>query len=138
MKDAYERRALLVHLGVALQMLSRIVEYEKSDETIGELLAREPLLADVPLLEYLFDRMSVRELGSNVLHAFCLWPRLLLDDELDRNALADPVRTHLFAGNPRGWNAYLQAMQREVQWFGEGLPLANGHAWSDGAEIHPV
>jgi len=121
MNDAFERRALLLHLGAALQTLSHILEYERGDETIGELIATQQLLADVPLVEYVFERMTVREFSANLLHAFCLWPQLLLDDSLDRDALALPVRRHLFDGNPRGWEAYLRALRQEVPWFGKGL-----------------
>lgn len=121
MNDAFERRALLLHLGAALHTLSHILEYERGDETIGELIATQQLLADVPFVEYVFERMTVREFGANVLHAFCLWPQLLLDDPLDRDALALSVRRHLFEGNPRGWEAYLRTLRQDVPWFGAGL-----------------
>ena len=122
MNDAYERRALLLHLGDALQTLSRILEYERHDETIGELLATQQILADVPLLEYAFERMTVRDFSAAALRSFCLWPQRLLDDPLDRIALAAPVRNHLFADNPHGWAAYAAALRAEVSWFGEALP----------------
>lgn len=121
MNDASERRALLLHLGAALQTLSHIIEYERGDETIGELIATQQLLADVPLVEYVFERMTVREFSANLLHAFCLWPQLLLDEPLDRDALAHSVHRHLFDGNPRGWQAYLRALRQDVPWFGKGL-----------------
>ena len=121
MNDAFERRALLLHLGAALQTLSHMLEHERGDETIGELIATQQLLADVPFVEYVFERMTVREFGANMLHAFCLWPQLLLDDPLDRDALALPVRRYLFDGNPRGWEAYLRTLRQEVPWFGKGL-----------------
>lgn len=131
MNDAFERRALLLHLGAALQTLSHILEYERGDETIGELIATQQLLADVPFVEYVFERMTVREFGANVLHAFCLWPQLLLDDPLDRDALALSVRHHLFDGNPRGWEAYLRTLREDVPWFGEGLESESPSASSD-------
>lgn len=132
MNDASERRALLLHLGAALETLSHILEYERNDETIGELIATQQLLADVPLVEYVFERMTVREFSANLLHAFCLWPQLLLDEPLDRAALALPVRRHLFDGNPRGWEAYLCALRQEVPWFGQGL--GSGDAPAPSAE----
>ena len=100
MNDAYERRALLLHLGSTLQTLSRILELERSDETIGELITKHPILADVPLLEYVLEHLAVCNFTAAALHAFCLWPQQLLDDPLDRSALATSVLDHLFASNP--------------------------------------
>jgi hypothetical protein len=65
--------------------------------------------------------MTVREFSANLLHAFCLWPQLLLDEPLDRDALALSVHRHLFDDNPRGWQAYLRALRQDVPWFGKGL-----------------
>ncbi len=121
MNDANERRALLVHMGDALQTLSRLLEHESPDETIGELLSTQQMLADIPILEHVFERMTVREFSAGLVHAFCLWPRLLLDETLDRAALAEPVRMHMFAGNPVGWAAYAASLRGDVPWFGIGL-----------------
>lgn len=126
MNDPYERRALLLHLGSALQTLSRILEYEGSDETIGELIAAQPLLSDVPLIEHVMERMTVRDLAAGLLHAFCLWPQQLLEVSLDYGALASSVRDHLFVGNPRGWAAYVATVRQDVPRFGEGLAPLNG------------
>ncbi len=126
MNDAYERRALLQCLGAALQTLSLIFETERDDQTVGELLARQPMLADVPLLEYVSAQLTLRELAAAALHAFCLWPQQLLDEPLDRVAIAASVRDHLFASNPDGWDAYTETIRPHVPWFGEALP-SNRH-----------
>lgn len=119
MDEKYERRALLLHLGGVLQTTSLLMEHERLDETLGELLEAQPLLADVPLLQHAYERMTVREFSAAALRAFCLWPQLLLETPLDRAALATPVREHLFAGNPHGWAAYAASLQSEVSWFGK-------------------
>ncbi|MGN6650317.1 hypothetical protein [Trinickia sp.] len=119
MDEKYERRALLLHLGGVLQTTSLLMEHERLDETLGELLEAQPLLADVPLLQHAYERMTVREFSAAALQAFCLWPQLLLETPLDRAALATPVREHLFAGNPHGWAAYAASLQSEVSWFGK-------------------
>jgi len=121
MNDANQRRSLLLHLGSVLKTLSQIVEHEREDESIGELIGTYKILADVPLLEYLFEQMTVREFATGVLHAFCLWPELLLEDPLDRSALATPVCARLFAGNPYGWSRYAAALREQVPWFGKDL-----------------
>lgn len=120
--DACERRALQLHLGSVLQTLSRILESERSDETIGELILSQPMLADVPLLEHMLKHATVRDFTADALHAFCLWPQLLLDDPLDRIALAISVRDHLFPSNPGGWAAYAATLRPHVPWFGQALP----------------
>ncbi len=129
MNDGYERRALLLQLGSVLQTISRVVERERDDETIAELIAASPILADVALIEYVWAHMTVREFADAALHAFCLWPQLLLEDTLDHDALAAPVREHLFAGNPGGWLGYAASLRAEVPWFGEQVAAhgADGH-----------
>ncbi|MGU7769027.1 hypothetical protein ACV229_02425 [Burkholderia sp. MR1-5-21] len=121
MNEALERRALLLHLGSVMRTLSCLLETERDDATIGALIATRPMLADLPLLEHVFDHMTVREFASAVLHAFCLWPQQLLDAQLDRDALAGPVCAKLFAGNPRGWSRYTASLTDDVPWFGAGI-----------------
>ena len=60
--------------------------------------------------------------SARVANAFFLWPKELLETELNRNALASTVQHDLFDGNPDGWNAYVAHMQEKVGWFGTGLP----------------
>ncbi|WP_254602365.1 hypothetical protein [Burkholderia lata] len=104
-----------------MRTLSRVLEYEPDDRTIDSLLAAQPMLADVPLLNHVFAHMTVREFTHAVLHAYCLWPQHLLDDPLDRDALAGPVCAWLVAGNPGGWTRYVASLGAEVAWFGQGL-----------------
>lgn len=126
MDDSHERRALLLHLGSVLQTTSLLLEHERPEETLGELIDAQPLLADVPLLEHGYERMTVREFAAAALRGFCLWPQLLLEAPLDHAALADPVREHLFAGNQHGWSAYAASLQTEVAWFGKSLSAIAG------------
>jgi hypothetical protein len=128
MDENHERRALLLHLGGVLQTASLLMEHEGADQTLGELIELQPLLADVPLLEYAYERMTVPEFAAATLRAFCLWPQLLLETPLDHAALATPVREHLFAGNPQGWAAYAASLQTEVPWFGKPVAVPNGQS----------
>ncbi|MEA3084154.1 MAG: hypothetical protein QOC89_1851, partial [Paraburkholderia sp.] len=68
------------------------------------------------------------EFSARVASAFFLWPKELLDTELNRNALASTVQHELFDGNPDGWKAYTAHMQKKVKWFGAGLPKIKGDA----------
>lgn len=118
MKDALERRALLLHLGRVLQLTTRICESRPATATVGELIAQNPMLEDEPLLEYVLPGLLVKDFTMHALRAFCLWPQYLLEDPLDRDALAASVRDHLFRDNPRGWHAYVAQLRTEVKWFG--------------------
>ncbi|KGR93552.1 hypothetical protein [Burkholderia sp. ABCPW 111] len=118
MEDAYARRALLLHLGSVLQILSRLEEQKRDDLSIEALLATNGMLADVPLVEYVVQDMTMREFEARALRSFCLWPQLLLEDPLDYDALALPVRKHLFAGNDTGWKAYAAALREAAPGFG--------------------
>lgn len=133
MDEKYERRALLLHLGGVLQTTSLLLEHERLDETLGELLESQPLLADVPLLQHAYERMTVREFSAAALRAFCLWPQLLLETPLDRAALSTPVREHLFADNPHGWAAYATSLQSEVGWFGKPAAVPDALPNGEGA-----
>ncbi|MGN6086439.1 hypothetical protein [Trinickia sp.] len=132
MDENDQRRALLLHLGDVLQTTSLLLEYERPDQTLGELREAQPLLADVPLLEHAYERMTVREFSAAALQAFCLWPQLLLEMPLDRAALAAPVREHLFADNPRGWAAYAASLQIQVGWFGKPAAVPDAPPDGDG------
>lgn len=118
MKDALERRALLLELGDVLRMLAFIQERVFEPQTIDELVHRYAELAEVPLLEQVAQSMTVSELQYRTLRAFCEWPQRLLDTPLDRAALASPVRELLFDDNPMGWEAYAGALGVAVPWFG--------------------
>ncbi|XUW90491.1 hypothetical protein OH764_26355 [Burkholderia sp. M6-3] len=76
------------------------------------------MLEDEPLLEYVLPGLLVKDFTMHALRAFCLWPQYLLEDPLDRDALAASVRDHLFRDNPRGWHAYVAQLRTEVKWFG--------------------
>lgn len=118
MNDAFERRALLLHLGRTLQLLARLLETRAEAATVGELIALNPLLEDEPVLEHVLPSMSVDDFVAQALQAFCTWPQRLLDETLDRDAIAAPVRDRLFDLNPSGWHAYAAELRTKVAWFG--------------------
>jgi hypothetical protein len=118
MKDAFERRALLLHLGRTLQLLARILETRSTAATVGKLIALNPLLEDEPLLEHVRPSLPVDDFIAQVLQAFCAWPQRLLDEKLDHDTFATSVRDHLFDLNLSGWHAYADEIRAEVAWFG--------------------
>ncbi|WP_322053091.1 hypothetical protein [Paraburkholderia bannensis] len=119
MNDAFERRALLQHLGSVLEMLTNAKEHEYEVQLVGELIRKYPSLAQMALLDHVAQTTSLRELEQRALHAFCRWPALLLEDRLDRSALASPVRQWLFDDYDAGWEFYCAALAADVPWFAE-------------------
>jgi hypothetical protein len=122
MKDAYERRALLMQLGNVLEMLAYVEEHVYDAQTVGDLIRKYDALADVALLGHVAQTMSVRELRYRTLRAFAGWPQLLLDTPLDRSALATPVRELLFDDNPFGWESWAASLVPEVPWIATAAP----------------
>jgi hypothetical protein len=124
MKDAFERRALLLHLGEVLQAVSRLLRYGDTRKTVHELSAANDSLASLRLLTQISGHMMPKEFAQRAADAFLTWPKDLLEFELDREALASAVQRNLFAGNPTGWRAYVADLRSEVTWFGAGVSPA--------------
>jgi hypothetical protein len=126
MDDPFDRRELLLHLGDMLEALSCLAKTGRPDAPVAQLARQQESLQDFEFLRALTPQMTVGEFGARVASAFFLWPRELLETELNRNALASTVQHDLFNGNPDGWKAYVAHMQKKVRWFGTGLPEMKG------------
>jgi hypothetical protein len=120
--DRFDRRELLLHLGDILEALTCLVRIKKADQSVAQLVRDEESLQDFEFLRALEPNMTVTEFCAGVGSAFFLWPKALLELELNRNALASTVQHDLFAGNPDGWDVYVTHVQKKVSWFGTGLP----------------
>ncbi|WP_137958867.1 hypothetical protein [Burkholderia sp. 4M9327F10] len=119
MNDAFDRRALLIHLGDVLEAMNTLQRCGKDRMTVRELAAASESLGGHPLLTHLSPQTTLREFVAQVARAFSIWPQALLDADLDGERLATSVQRNLFAGNLDGWLAYVAAMQTEVPWFGK-------------------
>lgn len=124
MTDAYERRALLLHLGAVLEAASCVMACNDGEQTVHQLVAEHELLEAFPLITHVSVGMRARDFAQRTMSAFCSWPQELLEAELNHDLLAGTVQRHLFVGNPTGWHAYLATLQREVPWFGRGIRVA--------------
>ncbi|ALL65370.1 hypothetical protein K788_00020025 [Paraburkholderia caribensis MBA4] len=124
MKDAFERRALLLHLGDALQTLSTALAADAKHHTVHHLLNAHPELAAHAWLAAVSPKMKAAEFAKRASASFAIWPALLLDEQVDYTRLALAVRDHLFADDRAGWRTYVDAMKREVEWFGDALAFA--------------
>ncbi len=125
MKDAFERRALLLHLGDVLETVNGLLRCDDNDRTVHELAAANASLAGRPLLTQVSQRMTSKEFVRRATDAFFAWPRELLEPELNCERLASAIQQNLFAGNAEGWRAYVAALRGEVSWFGVGVRLLN-------------
>lgn len=120
-KDAYERRALLLHLGDVLETVNRLMTCNADRQTVHEVVAANDSLEGLPLLLQISPSMTTRDFVEHACAAFDSWPKALLELELDREYLARTVREALFAGNAQGWQAYVATLREAVAWFGTGL-----------------
>ncbi|MFP3429799.1 hypothetical protein SB781_08645 [Paraburkholderia sp. SIMBA_061] len=121
MDDRFDRRELLLHLGDVLEALNYVARMGRPDAMVVQLAQGENSLQDLEFLRALPSRMTVAEFTKRVTSAFCVWPRELLEVELNRDALASTVQLNLFDGDPHGWKAYVSHVQNKVKWFGTGL-----------------
>ena len=121
MDDRFDRRELLLHLGDILEALNCLAQMGRPDAMVVQLAQGKNSLQDLEFLRALPSTMTVAEFTKRVTSAFGVWPRELLEAELNRDALASTVQFNLFDGNPRGWKAYVSHVQNKVKWFGTGL-----------------
>ncbi|CAB3756542.1 hypothetical protein [Paraburkholderia humisilvae] len=123
MKDAFERRALLLHLGAVLDAMDKLLAYSGDRAvTVHELVAEHRALASLPLLRLVPTEVTTHGFAQRVSAAFAVWPAELLEAELNHERLAGAVRDALFAADGDGWRAYVASLKQEVPWFGDGLP----------------
>ncbi|BCG02990.1 hypothetical protein PPGU19_075580 (plasmid) [Paraburkholderia sp. PGU19] len=122
MDDRFDRRELLLHVGDMLEAVSCLAKTGRPDSLVAQLAMEQDSLRDFGYLRVLDRKMTVAEFSERLASAFFLWPKELLEAELNRNALASTVQHDLFDGNPSGWKAYVAEMQKKVRWFGTGLP----------------
>lgn len=121
MDDRFDRRALLLHLGDILAALNGLAGTNEPGASVAQLARKHASLQDFVFLGAVAPDMTVAEFSARAARSFFLWPRVLLEAELDRDALASTVQHGLFDGNPDGWNAYVGYVQKTVKWFGSGL-----------------
>ncbi|SEI63483.1 hypothetical protein [Paraburkholderia diazotrophica] len=133
MDDRFDRRELLLHLGDMLEALSCLTRTGRPDAKVVQLAGSQESLQEFDFLRALTPKMTVADFGAHVATAFFLWPKELLETDLNRKALASTVQHDLFDGNPSGWNVYVTHMQKKVKWFGTGLP-----AMKSGASSQPA
>jgi hypothetical protein len=128
--DRFDRRELLLHLGDILDALNCLASTSEAGASGARLMQQEDSLKQFEFLRALAPHMTVAEFTRGVGSTFFLWPKELLEAELNRDALASTVRQHLFDGNPDGWNAYISYVQKKVKWFGANL--------SDSKQVAPT
>ena len=88
MDDRFDRRELLLHLGDMLEALNCLSKTGKPDVPVAQFAAQQESLEDFDFLRMVSPRMTVAEFGARVASAFFLWPKELLESDLNRVALA--------------------------------------------------
>ncbi|PRX33388.1 hypothetical protein B0G75_103616 [Paraburkholderia sp. BL18I3N2] len=84
MDDRFDRRELLLHLGDMLEALSCSARTGAPDTLVVQFAKEQDLFRDFEFLRVLAPTMTVDDFSAHVASAFFLWPRELLDAELNR------------------------------------------------------
>ncbi|MFP3647285.1 hypothetical protein [Paraburkholderia sp. SIMBA_054] len=119
--DGMERRALLLHLGDVIEAIACVTKCAHRYNTIGEAVRQEESLMTFSILQEVEPEMTPLEFVTRAAGAYFLWPKALLDVNLNRRSLAHLVEHDLFADNEAGWKAYVEDLHADVPWFGRGL-----------------
>ena len=133
MKDAFERRALLLHLGDALHAIDVALAADARRPTLQHLLNAHAELAAHAWLAAIAPDTKATDFAKRASAAFAGWPAQLLEEQVDYTRLALAVRDNLFADDPVAWRTYVDAMKHDVEWFGDALPSV-----SDAARIDEI
>jgi hypothetical protein len=128
MKDAFERRALLLHLGDVLNVINAALADIGRQRTLQQVIAANGALAGQAWLASLGTDMDAQAFVKSASAAFAAWPAQLLEERVDYAQLAAAVQRNLFADNAAGWRAYVDVMKAEVAWFGDTLVPPQAHA----------
>jgi hypothetical protein len=123
MDDGFERRALLLHLGDVLESTACVMKCADRFNTVGEAVGQEESLMSFSILRMVDAEMTPYEFVRRAASAFFLWPKALLEDEINHLLLANLVQHDLFSGHQSGWDSYVAERRRAVPWFGEGLDV---------------
>ena len=122
MDDRFDRRELLLHLGDVLEATNYVAKANRPDTPVAHLATHEASLQAFPFLRYVAPRVRVKDFPERAASAYALWPKELLERELNRIGLASTVRRELFDDNPEGWESYAAYIREKVSWFGLDLP----------------
>ena len=90
MDDRFDRRELLLHLGDMLEALSCLTKAGRPDAPVAQLAKEQDSFQEFGYLRALAPKMTVTEFSARVASAFFLWPKELLESELNRNAWRQP------------------------------------------------
>ncbi len=121
MDNGIERRTLLLHLGDALETCACLMKCAPHFNTVGEAVAQEDSLMSFSILRMVDAEMTPYEFVKRAASAFFLWPKALLEEDLNRPLLANLVQHDLFIGHQSGWDSYVSELRQEVSWFGDGF-----------------
>jgi hypothetical protein len=142
-EDAEQRRALLLHFGDVVEAIGCAVKCGGRYNTIGEAYAKEESLAGFAFLGRLDPETTPFDFAGRAASAYFPWSKLLLEPELNRQALGYTVQHDLFEGNQEGWDEYVNDLRASVPWFGDGLDkvpeavLETSAVWPSTGEAEP-
>ncbi|KND58643.1 hypothetical protein BVER_06397c [Candidatus Burkholderia verschuerenii] len=113
---------MLLHLGDVMETVFCLSQCADEYTSISAAVRGNDALASFTLLGFVDGDMSSRDFIRRASGAFFVWPKALLDAELNCAMIANTVRHDLFDNNASGWKAYVAERRKDVAWFGEELP----------------
>ncbi|WP_408434386.1 hypothetical protein [Paraburkholderia caffeinilytica] len=116
-----------------LDALNCLARTSRPTASVAHLVQEDNSLRHFKFLRALTPTMTVDEFARRVASAFVLWPKALLEAELNQDVLASSVQRNLFDGNAEGWQVYVTHVQKTVAWFGTGLPEMSADALANTA-----
>jgi hypothetical protein len=119
--DRFDRRELLLHLGDVLEATNYVAKANRPYTPVAQLATHEASLQAFPFLRYVTPCVRAKDFPERAASAYALWPKALLELELNRIRLASSVRQELFDDNPEGWESYTAYIREKVGWFGVDL-----------------
>lgn len=131
MDDRFDRRELLLHLGDILDASNTLARLGEPDASVAAMMRKHDSLQRFEFLKALAADMTVVEFITRVAASFFRWPAQLLEAKLDREALHSSVHDQLFDGNPDGWTAYVDLVQKKVTWFGAAVSTTKKHTLAE-------
>ena len=98
-----------------------VANANRLDESIAQLVNDEKSLQRFAFLRGLAPTMRATEFAQRATSAYSRWPKEMLEQQLNHDALASSVQHALFEENPYCWKAFVTDIQKKVTWFGTGL-----------------
>ena len=99
-----------------------VANANRPDASIAQLVNDEKSLQRFAFLRGLAPTMRATEFAQRATSAYSRWPKELLEQQLNHDALTSSVQHALFEENPDGWKGFCDAHPEKGDMVRTGLP----------------